>query len=108
MVRRTRPHVRKLAVAVATALGVGVVTLSGPSSADVTNIGGQAFGASANVVVPITGAVTRPPNPIVTLPPGGTQTAENFRLVAGPAVLFSTESVTVSSTGTAGPGGVVE
>ena len=108
MVTRTRPHVRRMAVAVAVTLGVGIATLSGPSSADVTNIGGQAFGASANVVVPITGAVTRPPAPIVTLPPGGTQTAENVRLVAGPAVLFSTESVTVSSTGQAGPGGFVE
>ena len=70
MVTRTRPHVRRMAVAVAVTLGVGIATLSGPSSADVTNIGGQAFGERDSLTEPlrVEVAVRRPGGDVVVPP----------------------------------------
>ena len=108
MTRRNRLGARRLSLAaIVVTLGAWMVA-SGPSSADVTEVRGRAFGYSANVTDP-TGAVTNiPPTPLVTLPPTGalqTASAPSGAVIAGPATVWSSGPIAVSTQGTLGPGG---
>lgn len=111
MVRRGRLPSRKLHLVTATALGVALFTvLAGPSSAQVTEVTGSAFGARASVSLFGGPPFVLNPTPSVTLPStGGNQTdsvpAINFQ--TGPAQLLSTGTVDVSTQGTTGAGGSV-
>ena len=98
-------------VAMATA-ALAVLGLSGPSSADVTAVQGSAYGYFASVSLFGGPANTRGPAPVVTLPPGGsaipiTAGAPSALVQFGPAILFSSGPITVSTQGTAGPAGFV-
>src|SRR5215210_2980025 len=102
-----RPHARRLAAAVVVAVGAAFLTLTAPSDADVTAVQGSAFGYSGNVT--LFGGAQTPvgPTPMVTMPPGGTQTAATGAVRFGPATLFTSGPITVSSQGTTGPAGSV-
>ena len=83
-----------------------------PAAADVTGVTGSAYGHHADVTIfggqqPVAG-----PAPTVTLPPGGsatpiTATAPSALVEYGPATLFSSGRLTVSTEGTTGPDGSV-
>ncbi|MDQ4069613.1 MAG: hypothetical protein M3203_09135, partial [Actinomycetota bacterium] len=118
MVQDISPRVRRLALAVVVAVGVGTLALTGSSSADVTAVRGEAIGYYTDVSLfggptgrrgyqQVVCTVNNPPSPpgcvpttqaaaaaspAVILPPsGGSQTqtkAEGARAVYGPAVIF--------------------
>ncbi len=48
-----------------------MVCVAGPAFADVTSVAGGAFGVSAAVTVPVTGALGLAPSPSVVLPTTG-------------------------------------
>jgi hypothetical protein len=115
--RRDRLHSRRLspAVAVLMTAGVGLATSSGPSSADhmvVTEVEGSAYGCYGNVSLFGGPFNVRGPMPTVTLPPGGsatpvTQSAPTCDIIYGPARVFTSGPVTLSTEGTTGPNGSV-
>lgn len=113
MVRRHRAHVRRLSLAaVVVTLGAWVVSLSGPSVADVTAVKGSAYGYFASVSLFGGPPMTRGPAPTVTLPPAGsptpiTSSVDTALVQFGPAILFSSGPITVSTQGTTGPSGSV-
>ena len=86
-----------LALLVALA-AVGV--FASPAAADVTSVGGGAFGVSA------TGPITAGPLPAVTLPATGGTVSSSLGSVTVIGLL-SAQALNVSSTGTLGPGGSV-
>ncbi len=95
-----------LAGSVAIAAGGFAVLGAGSSGADVTAVTGQAFGVRGNVTL-FGGQQNRNPDPLVTLPPGGTTTVPSLILNFGPATFFRAGTTTVSSTGSTGPTGSV-
>ncbi|MDQ3896656.1 MAG: hypothetical protein M3326_05290 [Actinomycetota bacterium] len=94
-------------MAVAVAVGAGLLVLSGPSTADVSAVRGSAYGYFSSVSLFGGPAMTRGPAPTIALPPGGTNSVPNAIIQYGPAILFSSDQITVSSTGTTGPSGSV-
>jgi hypothetical protein len=115
LVRRDRPAVRRLVTPLVALLTVGAATFAsaGPSAADVSEVGGGAFGFSASVSLFGGAAQTRGPAPTVDLPANGSAspiTASNPSGSAqfGPAEVFESGQLTVSTKGTTGPGGSVE
>ena len=108
-----RARTRSLGAMALTAATVGaLLSISGPSSADVTAVRGRAYGAFASVSL-----FGGPPNvsgpaPEVNLPPTGsaapiTATATTRTVQFGPAIIFSSDAITVSTQGTLGAGGTV-
>ena len=98
--RRSLPIAAAAAAAAAATLAATVVLSSG-AHADVTTVGGGAFGARADVT-PLTGApVTLGPTPAVVLPPagGGPITDTAASATAGTPPLFSTGALVVSTQG---------
>ncbi|MDQ6728466.1 MAG: hypothetical protein M3066_20225 [Actinomycetota bacterium] len=109
-----RTHARRLALAVAVLMPVtaGLMALGGPSSADVTAVRGSAYGSFLHVSIFGSPFNDFGPDPIVTLPAGGsvtpvTATAATQAKRFGPATFFTSGPVTVSTQGTSGPGGSV-
>ena len=111
MITRDRARARRLSLAMAVLItGVGIVALSGPSEADVTEVEGSAFGCYSSVSLFGGPAGVRGPLPTATLPPGGGASgnmAAECRLVYGPAILFTSGPLVVTTEGTTGPGGSV-
>ena len=117
MVRRDRPALRRsrLLASAAALLMVGAATLllPSPASADVTEVGGGAFGYSvANVVIFGGAQSARGPEPAVTLAANASNSPQSASagtasVAFGPANLFSSGPLTVSSEGSLGPGGSV-
>ena len=108
-----RAGVRPLVgIAVAAATVGALFVTSGPSSAQVTAVRGRAYGAFASVSL-----FGGPPNvsgpaPEVNLPPTGsavplTANVATRTVQFGPAIIFSSDAITVSTQGTLGPGGSV-
>ena len=103
-----QPYSRRVAIAVAALLsiGVGVVVSSSSSSATVTAVIGNAFGVSAPNITLFGGTQTPyGPKPMVTLPTTGSATPltasdPSETAAFGPATLFSSGPVTVSTQGT--------
>ena len=98
---------RRSILVVAIAVGTGLIVLSGPSKADVSAVRGSAYGYFSSVSLFGGPAMTRGPAPTIALPPGGTNSVPNAIIQYGPAILFSSDQITVSSTGTTGPAGSV-
>lgn len=107
MAKHVRWRGARSALAVTVAMGTGLILVSGPSTADVTAVQGSAYGYFSSVSLFGGPPMTRGPAPMVTLPPGGTETVPNAIIQYGPAVLFTSDQITVTSTGTVGPSGSV-
>lgn len=107
-----RPRLLTSLVALLT-LGASTFALAGTSAADVGEVTGSAFGYSvANVVIFGGAQPARGPEPTVTLAPNASNSPQRgsagTALVRfGPATLFSSGQLTVSSEGSLGPGGSV-
>lgn len=101
-VRRTRRTPRRVSRAFAflTLIPVFALLLATSASADVTAVGGGAFGESIHVTT-LRGAVNSGPLPNVTLPPGGDVSLASIDL---PGMLH-TGILNASSHGTTGPAG---
>src|SRR5918998_3111660 len=98
-----------LAMAVTTAIIGALLGISSPSNADVTATRGEAYGYFASVSLLGGPAMVRGPAPIVTLPATGANPALTANVAEsivqyGPAIIFSSGSITVSTGGTLGPG----
>jgi Ca2+-binding RTX toxin-like protein len=96
---------------VATTVGA-LLSIGGPSGADVTAVRGRAVGTQASVSLFGGPPQVAAPTPVVDLPATGsavpiTATAPTGRVAFGPAVLFSSGPITVSTQGTLGPAGLV-
>jgi len=107
---RVRRGLAALVVAVATA--VAVFAFPATSGADVTAVRGSAYGYFASVSLFGGPPNVRGPEPSVTLPATGsavpiTASAPSGLVQVGPAVLFSSGPITVSTQGTLGPSGSV-
>ena len=105
----TRPL---LSMAVASLTVGALLSMSGPSTADVTATRGEAFGYRASVSLFGGPPNVRGPEPIVTLPANGanpplTANRATGLVQFGPAIIFSSGPITVSTGGTLGPGGSV-
>ena len=117
MARRARSSARRLSLVMAALLtaGVGVVALSGPSSADhmtVTQVEGSAYGYFASVSLFGGPPGVRGPSPAVTLAPDASNSPQSATQATGlvqfgPAILFSSGPLNVTTVGTTGPGGSV-
>ena len=86
--------------------------LSGPSAAEVTAVRGSAYGYFASISLFGGPPNVRGPQPTVSLPPTGsaapiTANQASALVQFGPAILFSSGPITVSTQGTLGPGGTV-
>lgn len=109
LVRATRrPIVVALLCSAMLLSGVG----QGPARADVTAVSGSAYGYFSNVSLFGGPAATRGPAPTVTLPAAGsavpiTATAPTGSAQYGPALIFSSGPINVSTQGTTGPAGSV-
>lgn len=84
----------------------------GPAHADVTGVKGNAYGYFASVSLFGGPPNTRGPTPTVTLPPSGsatsiTATAPTGLVQFGPAIVFSSGQLDVSTRGTTGSTGLV-
>lgn len=88
-----------------------LLRFAGVTSPIVTAVSGSAYGYTASVSLFGGPSSTRGPAPAVTLPPGGsapiTATALTGLVQYGPAILFSSGPLTVSTQGTIGPVGSV-
>jgi len=111
MVTRTALRSLRLALAVVMVVATLVGVAAGPAQAVVNDAKGSAFGVFANIGFFGGPAFTDGPAPTVTLPPGGSgpinASAPTRFIQFGPAVLFSSNSQTVSTQGTIGAGGSV-
>ena len=94
-------------------VGAAMLALPSPASADVAEVGGGAFGYSAPNVV-IFGGAQRVvgPEPTVTLAADASNSPQRASagtalVKFGPATLFSSGAITVSTEGSLGPGGSV-
>lgn len=97
---------RKFGARVGASTGVGAATVlatlvagAGPASADVTSLGGGAFGAQALVTPAVGAPVSVGPLPALVLPPAGTTQQTATRLATGIAGVFSTGVLTVTTQG---------
>ncbi|HEX2023219.1 MAG TPA: hypothetical protein VHF00_00810, partial [Acidimicrobiales bacterium] len=84
--------------------------LAGPSSAQVSEVTGSAFGASGNVSLFRAPPIVFNPTPSVTLPSAGgdeSASAPSITFQAGPAQPLTTGQADVSTQGTTGAGGSV-
>ncbi|HEX2272990.1 MAG TPA: hypothetical protein VHG90_03850 [Acidimicrobiales bacterium] len=117
MVRRDRAAVRRprLLTPLAALLTVGAATfvVAAPSAADVSEVGGGAFGYSAKVSLFGGPEQARGPAPSVSLPGGGsaspvTASDPSGKATFGPATIFESGPLAVSTKGTTGPNGSVE
>ena len=109
----SRNRGRRVAILVALAISAVLVGVGGqPAAADVSAVKGSAFGFSTNVGLFGGPPSTRGPAPTVTLPGGGsstpiTGTEPSATAQYGPATIFSSGSLNVSTQGTTGAGGSV-
>lgn len=94
-----RTAVLRRAGGLAAAGFVGVALTATPASADVTSLGGGAFGARATATVPLVGAVTVPPTPSVVLPAGGGGPITRTALGATVPGLLTTGVLTATTSG---------
>ncbi|HJV09354.1 MAG TPA: calcium-binding protein [Acidimicrobiales bacterium] len=100
-------------MALVVAVSAGLVNGLGgnAASAAVTAVKGSAFGFFGNVSLFGGPLNTRGPAPTVDLPPGGsapiTANSATGSVIYGPAVIFSSGPITVSTQGTTGAGGSV-
>lgn len=92
-------RVRQIATA-GTVTALAFLTSAGPASADVTTVGGGAYGVSSAVTAPApVGQITTVPTPSVTLPPaGGGPLTTTIRSATVPGLL-TTGVITVSTAG---------
>lgn len=111
---RTKGGRRRTALVLTLVLAAALLgSVAGPAAADVSAVKGSAFGVSAPNIAILGGAQTPyGPKPSVTLPSTGsatpiTATDPSEQVAYGPAVLFNSGSVTVSTQGTLGPTGSV-
>ncbi|HSH23812.1 MAG TPA: hypothetical protein VK975_07110, partial [Acidimicrobiales bacterium] len=91
-------------------LGAALFGFVGPSGADVPAVTGSAYGYFTDVSLFGGASTTRGPDPAVTLPAEGspvpvTATVPSAEAVYGPAVLFRSGPITVSTQGTTGAAG---
>jgi Ca2+-binding RTX toxin-like protein len=102
---------RAVALGAVVLVGGAVLSLSGPSMADVSAVSGGAFGYSATVSLFNQPPTSVGPQPTVVLPPagGGPLTADAASGLAqfGAGIIFSSGPITVSTQGTTGAGGSV-
>ncbi len=101
-----------LTMAVAAVTVGALLSVSSPSTADVTAVRGEAFGFRASVSLFGGPAMPRGPAPIVTLAPNASnspQTASVAESIVqyGPSIIFSSGPITVNTQGALGPGGSV-
>ncbi len=101
-----------LTIAAMVVAAIAISAGQGPASADVTAVKGGAYGYFGNVSLFGGPHNTRGPAPEVTLPAGGsavpvTASAPTGSVVYGPAIIFSSGPITLSTQGTIGPGGTV-
>jgi len=94
-----RPRLRSVLLSSAVIAPTLVVCVAGPASADVTSVAGGAFGLSAAVTVPVTGALALAPSPSVTLPTTGGGPITRTVAKATVGTLASTGVLTVSTSG---------
>jgi hypothetical protein len=101
-------------VQLAAVLSVGALTtlFAVPASAEVTQVSGGAYGFRASVSLFGGPANTAGPSPTVTLPSNGaspaiTASEPEGKAQFGPATIFSSRALTVSTEGTLGPNGSV-
>ncbi len=105
MVRRNRPHARRVAVAASIAVAAGFLAQPGPSGAEVTAVSGSAFGYHLDFDNSPPADVG--PTPTVALPPGGSTTPVTSTAASGSAPpVFSSGSISVSTQGTPASGSV--
>lgn len=107
-----RAHVRRAALGAIVLFGGWILSASNPAAAVVTAVRGEAYGYFARVSLFGGPANVRGPAPVVTLPPNGsgapiTATVPESIVQYGPAILFSSGQITVSTQGTTGPAGSV-
>ena len=111
MVRRGRLRIRnRHIVSVAALSALAFTALGGPSSAQVSEVTGSAFGASGSVSLFRAPPIVFNPTPTVTLPPAGgneSASAPSITFQAGPAQPLTTGQADVSTQGTTGAGGSV-
>ncbi|HEX2041766.1 MAG TPA: hypothetical protein VHF24_03940 [Acidimicrobiales bacterium] len=107
-----RPRLLTTLVALLT-VGASTFALARPSAADVGEVTGSAFGYSvANVVIFGGAQPSRGPEPTATLERNASNSPQRASAPSalvrfGPATLFSSAQLTVSSEGSLGPGGSV-
>lgn len=115
MVRRDGLNLRRAnlaALMVLVASGGLAVSFVPPSSADLSDVAGGAYGISAQISLFGGAQPADVPTPTIALPPGGsstpvTATAPSGLVRHGPAVFFTSDRLDVSTVGTNGPGGSV-
>lgn len=108
--RRGRLRIRRLHLVSVLALSAALFTFAGPSSAQVTEVTGSAFGARGSVSLFRGAPLEFAPIPTVTLPAAGGNVSDSVPQIvfqAGPAQPLTTGEATVSSQGTTGAGGSV-
>jgi hypothetical protein len=117
LVRHDRPAARRprLLTSLVALLTAGAATIgfAAPATADVSEVGGGAFGYSATVSLFGGAPASRGPAPTVTLPANGsaspvTGSAPAGDVKFGPATIFDSGPMQVSTKGTTGPNGSVE
>ncbi len=96
-----RPRLRSVLLSSAVIAPTVVVCVAGPAFADVTSVAGGAFGISAAVTVPVTGALGLAPSPSVVLPTTGGGPITRTAAKATVGSLASTGVLTVSTSGDA-------
>jgi len=94
-----RPRLRSVLLSSAVIAPTVMVCVAGPASADVTSVAGGAFGVSAAVTVPVTGALGLAPSPSVVLPTTGGGPITRTAAKATVGSLASTGVLTVSTSG---------
>ena len=111
---RSRPRTIRLLPTVAAVGGLvgAMVTFAPAAGADVSRVGGGAFGYSVSVSLFGGAAQTAGPAPKVDLPPSGsstpvTATEPSGKAQFGPATVFESGQLKVSTAGTTGPNGSV-
>ena len=112
MVRRGRLRVRRMHLVALMALTAGVVATASPSSADVTEVSGSAFGESVSIALFGGAPFTSGPAPVVSLPATGGTATDTLPSAHSappgnppPVVFLDTQALNVSTSGQLGPGG---
>jgi len=85
-----------------------VLVTAAPAFADVTSVGGGAYGESVNVKPVVGGTVTSGPTPTVTLPAGGGGPFTGHLLSVNVPSLLSTGVLDVSTQGSLGSSGTAQ